>query len=232
MRSCLLGILLLGSASVAAGQDSASRETPTVTLALPFGVASENVHLNYFMRGAFGGYGSFVRAQQGQSAYRFVAAVDGKPASEVKIIAYLPGCEIQTLELAVSGTTLLRDLVCKPLGSVHLRGQISPAPIAQGEPAEIEVAYEAFWDHTFFGFTDGPVTSIHIATVVPDQAGQFEVDVPDLHAQNLGEGQFQLTLKAVKSGNPIAGLKPYNSASGLAVLSSYPSLVTFVANSP
>jgi hypothetical protein len=47
------------------------------------------------------------------------------------------------------------------------------------------------WRHQFFGIVDGAVTAIGIATVVPDEKGQFEVAVPDFSKQtNLGEGSF------------------------------------------
>lgn len=127
---------------------------------------------------------------------------------------------------------LVRELPTagEPLGLVHLRGQISPASILQEQPAEVEVTYQALWDHQFFGIADGLVTSIHIAAVVPDRAGQFKLDVPDLHAQNLGEGEFQFILRAAKSGNIIAFLESADHGHDLAVLSSYPPLVSFVAN--
>ena len=51
---------------------------------------------------------------------------------------------------------------------------------------------------------DGPVTAIGIATVVPDEKGQFEIAVPDFSKQtNLGEGEFQFILRKTKSGNII-----------------------------
>jgi hypothetical protein len=231
MSSFSLGIVLLFvAASIATGQDNASPQTPRVTLILPSGVASENVQINYFMVGAFGGYGNFVRAEKGKPAYDFVAAVDGKPAISIKMIAYVPGCEIMTLEIAVEGTALSRNLICKPLERVHLRGQISPASILQDQPAEVEVTYQAVWGNEFFGIADGMVPSIHIATVVPDRTGQFELDVPDLHAQNLGNGEFLLILRAAKSRNIIAFLESPDDGHGLAVLSSYPPLVRFVTN--
>jgi hypothetical protein len=228
----LLGAVLLVTGSMAAGQNSALCQTPSITLRVPPGIPSESVQINYFLTGDFGGYGDFIKAEKDKSAYVFVAGVEGKPAASVKIIAYLPGCEIITLAFGIEGTALSRDLACKPLRSVQVRGQISPASILENKPAEIQVAYLAFWDHKFFGIADGIVTRIHIATVIPDQTGRFEVDVPDLHAQNLGEGEFQFTLRAVNSWNLIASLESSEDAFGLPVLSSYPQLVTFIAKSP
>jgi hypothetical protein len=163
-----------------------------------------------------------------------VASVDGKAAASVKVIAYLPGCEIATLEIPTQGTTLSRPLSCKPLGRILLRGQISPTSITQDyQPAEVEVDYLAMWDHQFFGIMDGPVTSLHIATVVPEEKGQFEVAVPDFSKQtNLGEGEFQFILRQTTTGNIIAFLKPTSEDRGdvgLKVRPSYPPVTQFLA---
>ena len=234
-RSILRIALLVAAVPVAAGQDSASRQAPKITLTLPSDIASETVQINYFMIGPFGGYGDFVRTEKGRSTYDVFTSVDGKVAASVKVIAYLPGCEIATLEIPTQGTTLSRSLSCKLLGRILLRGQISPISITQDyQPAEVEVGYLAMWDHQFFGIMDGPVTFLHVATVIPDEKGQFEVAVPDFSKQtNLSEGEFQFILRQTATGNIIAFLKPTSEDSGavgLKVRPSYPPLTQFLAN--
>jgi hypothetical protein len=231
MFRSILRIALL----VAAAQDSASRQAPKISLTLPSDIPSETVQINYFMIGPFGGYGGFVRTEKGRSTYDVVASVDGNAPASVKVIAYLPGCEIATLEIPTQGTTLSRSLSCKPLGRILLRGQISPISIIQDHPpAEVEVEYLAMWGHQFFGIMDGPVTSLHVATVVPDEKGQFEVAVPDFSKQpNLGEGEFQFILRQTTTGNIIAFLRPTSVERGdvgLKVRPSYPPLTQFLAN--
>jgi hypothetical protein len=116
-----------------------------------------------------------------------------------------------------------------------LRGQISPMSITQEhQPAEVVVDYLLMWDHQFFGISDGPVTSIHVATVVPDEEGQFEVAVPDFSTQtNVGEGEFQFILRRTTTGNIIALLKPTGENRdylGLKVRPSYPPVTQFLPN--
>lgn len=53
------------------------------------------------MGGSFGGYGNYVKAGEARSTYEIDASVDGKPATSIKLIAYLPGCEIVTLDIPV-----------------------------------------------------------------------------------------------------------------------------------
>lgn len=184
------------------------------------------------MAGIFGGYGGFVRAEKGKTSYELVAAVDGKSAITVKVIVFMPGCEIVTLSIAVEDAARSRKLICKPLAYIHLRGQISPASMVQDQSARVEVTYQVLWAHQFYGISDGPVTSVPIATVVPDGAGNFEVDIPDFSAQKLGNADFELVLRAAKSGNILAFLEPQVESRNREVLSSYPPLVTFVARTP
>ena len=234
-RSLLRIALLVAAVPVAAGQDSASQQPPRISFTLPADIPSETVQINYFMIGPFGGYGDFVRTEKGRSTYDILASVDGKPAANVKVIAYLRGCEIATLEIPMQDTTQSRSLSCKLLGRILLRGQISPVLITQRhQPAEVVVDYLAMWDHQFFGIMDGAVTSIHVATVVPDEEGQFEVAVPDFSKQtNLGEGEFQFILRQTTTGNIIAFLKPTGQGRdslGLKVRPFYPPVTRFLAN--
>jgi len=184
------------------------------------------------MIGPFGGYGNFVRTEKGRSTYDIVTAVDGKPADNVKIIAYLPGCEIATLEISAQDADLSRSPSCEPLGRIWLHGQISPVSILkEQQPAEVVVDYLALWDHKFFGIMDGMVTTIRVATIVPDENGQFEAAVPDFGKQsNLGEGEFQFTLLHT-NGNIIASLKPVGEdggSLGLKVRLSYAPITQFL----
>lgn len=221
-------------ASVAVAQGDAQNQSPIITLYLPPDVASETVQISYFMLGSFGGYGGPVSTEKGRVLYDIPTSVDGKPAEVVKIIAYLPGCEIAKLEIAMQGASEARTLACRPLGRVPLHERISPLSNAQTAKIEVEATYLAEWDHEFFGVTDGPVTNIHIATTTPDEEGHFEVELPDFFSQaELGVGSFQFLLRDSTSGNIIATLKPVNMAkyfNGLAVRSSYEPFVEFSAD--
>lgn len=164
----------------------------------------------------------------GRYSYDIVAAVDGKPAERVKFISYAPGCQIETFEIEVQSQTISQQLLCIPLAQKIVHGQIEPPPITQHPK---EVTYLAMWDHRFFGIADGMVTAIPITTAIPGQNGNFEVTLPDFGAQaNLGEAEFRLTLREIKTGNIIAFLSPADDAhrrQGLKVQASYPPLIQF-----
>jgi len=200
---------------------------PQILLTLPSGIASETVQIDYFLTGPFGGYGGFVRAEREKASYDIEPFVDGQPAGNVKVIAYLPGCEIDTLDLTFSGTPVERWLDCYPLGSVSFRGQLSPASTTRPQSREIEVNYLAMWSHRFFGIADGRVTTIRLGTVRPEKDGKFEIAVPDFYKQStLRDGAIQFILRDPKTGNIIAFLKPAdatpNSPDWLTVQASYP----------
>ena len=229
MARTVFGIILLLSAGLlATGQDS--QGSPAIRLELPSGMPSDSFQISYFMTGPFGGYGDFVTPVAGRFSYSIVAAVHGKPAERVKLISYAPGCEIETLNIDVQSQTNSQPLSCVPLTPTILRGQITAASVLQ-KPGEVEVTYLATWVHRFFGITDGPVAAIRVATAIPDQEGNFEVALPEFSAQaNLGEAEFQFTLREIKTGNILALFRPAEEGTGpqgLKVEASYPELIRF-----
>jgi hypothetical protein len=226
--------LITGMTLTIGAQESVQRQRPGITLFLPQSVASEAVQINYFMSGSFGGYGSYVTAEKGRVSYDIPASVDGKPAGAVKIVAYLPGCEIVKLEITMQAKQEVRTLPCEPLGRVSMHGRILPIAVAQTPGIELEIRYEADWDHEFFGIADGMVTTIHVATVTPDEDGRFEAEVPDFFKQSgLGQGSFQFTLRNTVNRNIVAMLRPTNMPrffGGLAIRPSYTPFVELSAD--
>ncbi len=226
--------IIIGMGRVAPHQNSTRSESARITLALPYNIPSETVQINYFMSGPFGGYAGFVRAEKDKSGYDIAASMEGKPARNVKIIVYMPGCEIVLLDLPVTPPIPPQLLTCKRLKTIWMRGQINPASVLlKGQPTEVEISYLATWDHRFFGIADGIVTSIQVAIAVPDRQGQFEVLIPDFGGQtNLGEGMLELTLRNAKTGNIISSLWPTVEGKGfpwVRVRPSYPSVIELLA---
>lgn len=226
-----LALLIAAAGPLVAGQEVASSRFATIRLTLPPGIPPEAIQINYFMTGPFGGYGSAVSPERGQSSYTIVASQDGNNANRLKLIAYFPGCEIETLDIQVP-TAGSQELACRPIRQITLHGQIAPASIVS-QQSEIEVSYLAVWDHKFFGIADGPVTTIRVATAVPDANGVFSVSLPDLHSQaGLCDGEFHFTLRQIHTGNIVALLIPIDVRSewhDLKVQASYPSPVHFSA---
>ena len=206
---------------------AAAQDRPHVSLALPSGIASETVQIEYFLTGPFGGYGGFVSAEKSRASYDIDPFVEGRAAENIKIISYLPGCEIATFDLTFSGAPIEQRIDCHPPGSVLLYGQVLRPSVAREQNVEIEVNYMALWAHEFFGISDGPVTTIHLGAVRPDQDGNFEITLPDFYRQaSLRDGAIDFILRDIKTGNIIAFLRPAeatpNSSHWLSVRASYP----------
>ncbi|MGA9669414.1 MAG: hypothetical protein WBQ94_09410, partial [Terracidiphilus sp.] len=83
----LAAVLLACAIPSAFGQGGPAPSTPIVVLFLPAEIPSEAVQIHYFMTGAFGGYGSFVRTKDKQQRYEIAADVDGKAATSFKVVA-------------------------------------------------------------------------------------------------------------------------------------------------
>ena len=205
----------------------AAQDHPKVSLLLSSGIASEAAHIEYFLTGPFGGYGGLVQPESKKTSFDIDPFVEGRPAENIKIIAYLPGCEVATLDLTFSGTSVERWIDCFPLGSVSFRGEVLPTSVTLKQDEQIEISYLAMWSHEFYGIADGPVTTIRLKTFRLNRDGKFEVRLPDLYQQSiLRNGALEFILQDVKTGNIIAFLRPTeatpNSPNWLRLQAAYP----------
>ena len=106
-----------------------------VSISLPPNVPSETVQISYYLVGPFGGYGSYVVQQVGVSSYQIPAMVDGKAATEIRVIVYASGCEIQKFVIPLTeNLRVSREFPCQRVETVKLSGQIVPNELS-GRPA-------------------------------------------------------------------------------------------------
>jgi len=240
---CAFAILLFAAAlqSLASQTTSGQGISPSVSILLPSNVPSEAVRIVYFMVGPFGGSGGYAEQRAGLRSYEVAASVDGKAASEIKMIVYASGCEIQTFVVPLADDSRVKqEFECKPVRSVVLSGQIVPRDLVQNKNAELVITYMAFWAHEFFGITDGAVAEIRLATVSPDENGMFQVDLPRFSegaapSSSQAGASLHLMLRDSKTWNPIAyNLEPKvielrSADHGLRIRSAYPIGLKFTA---
>jgi hypothetical protein len=185
----------------------------------------------YFLYGRFGARGGGVTPTKNQKGFAIDTYVDGVAASEIRIVVYLPGCKFALLDIPLAAESENRKLFCMPRPSVSLRGEVFPISITREQPTVIEVGYLADWANRFFGIADGAVPNFCIATIKPDENGQFQLELPDVHQhQSRGDG-FQFILRDPKTWNILAFLKPAENPEGSSVLAVQPSygVIRFVA---
>jgi hypothetical protein len=112
-------------------------------------------------------------------SYAIPTTAEGKAATEIRMIVYAPGCEIQEFVIPLTADSRVSpEFPCQPVKTVKLSGQIVPRALVPDKNAELVVTYMAYWADGFYGITDGFVTWFDIATVSPHTNGMFQVDLP------------------------------------------------------
>jgi hypothetical protein len=242
MVHCIFAILLGMAAWLPPEAPNLSKAEgfPSVSVLLPANIPSETVQISYFLIGPFGGYGGYTEQRASLHSYEISVLVEGKTASEIRMIVYASGCEIKTFVLPLTEDSRVKqEFECQRAATVHLAGQIVPTELAR-ENAELVVNYMAYWAHGFYGITDGFVTRFHLATVSPDANGMFQVDLPyfgvDAEASSSEQrASFWLMLRDSKTWNPIASnLEPdmpelRRKDHGFQIRSRYPNGLRFTA---
>jgi hypothetical protein len=209
---CGFAILLCTTALHSLASQTASRQevSPSVSISLPSNIPSQTVQIVYHMVGPFGGSGGYTEKRVGLHSYEIAASVEGKAATEIKMMAYAAGCEIQTFVIRLAEDSRVKqEFECQPVRSVMLSGQIVPSELVRDKNAELVITYMAFWAHEFFGIVDGAVAEIRLATVSPDANGMFQVELPLFSADvtpssSQPRASLHVWLRNSKTWNPIA----------------------------
>jgi hypothetical protein len=217
---------------------------PSVSISLPTDILSETVQISYYLVGPFGGYGGYAAQRTGVHTYEIPIMVDGKAATEIRMIVYASGCEIQQFVIPLAEhSRVSQEFPCQRVNTVKLSGHIVPDALVRDTNAELVVTYMAYWAHGFYGISDGLVTEFHLATVSPDADGMFEVDLPyfSVDAETSSSEQrasFRLMLRDSKTWNHIASnLEPEKQElrlqeHSLRIRSQYPDDLIFTAAEP
>jgi len=212
MVRCIFAILLGLAALLPLEAQTLSKAEgfPSVSISLPPNIPSETVQIAYHLVGPFGGHGGYTELRPGLHSYEIAASVEGKAATEIRMIVYASGCEIQTFGLPLAQDSRVKqEFECQRVATVELSGQIVPTELVRDNNAELVVTYMAYWAHGFFGIVDGMVTEFRLATVSPDGNGIFQVELPYFSADAAASSSqrrasFWLMLRDSKTWNHIA----------------------------
>lgn len=124
---------------------SRQETAPSVSISLPSNIPSETVQIVYHMVGPFGGTGGYTKSQAGLHSYEIAGAVEGKSATEIRMMVYAPGCEIQKFIVPLADNSRVdREFECQPVQWIVLSGQIVPNDLVRDKNAELIVSYMAF----------------------------------------------------------------------------------------
>lgn len=207
VAACLL--VPVGAAQEAGGG-------PKVSIRVPAGASVNGIQIDRMLSGPFGGDASSITPAPKMQRFVIDASVGAVAANKVQAVVYMPGCELSRFEIVMHGESVERQAECKVLPAWPLSGQLvidAPTVAALGKhdsPLVVEVGYMAIWVSNFFGITDGPVTTFHVATVPLEKDGSFSVMLPELvqdpAEKGAGEryrGAFLFTLREKKNGTSL-----------------------------
>jgi hypothetical protein len=159
------------------GSLSGRAEVDSFTICSPAAVG--RIEVRYFLAGAFGVYGGFVRDSDEDGAYRIPLEQDGRMGTNLKAILYAQGCQFTIL---FSGFALRfntnRDVRLSALSSITLAGKVSAAR-SSTRALDVEVRYLSFWDHTLFSFSDGITQGFNVGKAPLKPGGRFQIQIPD-----------------------------------------------------
>ena len=200
----------------------------------PAAAAIGRIEVRYFLTGAFGGFGSFVRNADRDGAYRIPLEQEGKLAKSLKAILYAPGCGFVLLSTDLTTTpTRNATFECRPLSTITLRGKISPPP-SGGAALDVQVRYVSAWDHKFFGIADGIIEQFSVGKSPLLPEGQFQLQIPnfskDRVTTQMQDAYLDVLVIEHSTWNIVEAILPsidLRCGSGLKILPSYDTEVVF-----
>jgi hypothetical protein len=211
----------------------------SIEIRLPAGVNSETVYIRYILAG--GSFGGLVQVRPGVSSYVVSTMAGERAATGIKALLYAPGCALQTLDLALSGSnTPQYAFICRPVPAVSISGKVAHPDRLYSRGATLQARYIARWAAGFLGVDDSFVPVIPVGEVSNVAAdGSFQISVPDFSAPAGTAGtvnraeEFQIWAKDKVSSNLMALLIPQGHQSittrmgGLKILGTYPTDIVF-----
>jgi hypothetical protein len=190
---------------------------------LPPGVEIRSCELRYFLVGAFGGYGGFVRPNVDASEFEIETVHDGDAVQSLKAILYCPGYHIETMVFDSLPDLAARriQLHPKPLGTVRFRGLVRGLVTHNLQVLLVDVAYTPWWICELFRLPDCGLGGWTVASVEFSADGRFATTLPDLARDSVigsfkNPGEFAFRIRDQKTGNWLYDLKaaPNNSPLG------------------
>jgi hypothetical protein len=170
--------LVLGGLAVSIGLAQKADNLPWFAIQLPSGTTSKSAEVaymvnagelyeyilpeaaptnvdsaacNYVGSAGYGRVGACESMREGARVDHFNihADVGGSAATRVRAMVFIPGCEMDRLDVAMQGKSVTREVKCVPLPHWTLRGQIVDAVTKTGQ-LKVDVSYRANWVSRLF----------------------------------------------------------------------------------
>ena len=237
----IVALMDLALSLVEAGQGQ-EKEPATFEIRLPSEIRSELVQASYCLTGPFGISCDLLKAEPERNSYLIDTSVNHQAAETLKAVLYAPGCQIVTLAVpSLSESNGTAEVSCDDLPPMTFNGRVELPEAFRRQPYDVEIIYVAYWAHGFFGIGDGPVTTLHLAKVTPDEGGAFRVSLPNFTKDRVTqsfhrEAGLRFIARERETGNIVSFLAPANvqgtDTRDLPIKLKYPSEVVFKPESP
>ena len=216
-KRALAIVALMGLALplVEAGQGQ-DKEPAPFEIRLPSEIRSEQVQVHYYLTGPFGGYSGFLKAEPERNSYLIGTSVDHQAAETLKVVLYAPGCQIVTLVVpSLSESNGTAEVSCEDLPPMTFNGRVELPEALRRQHYDVEIIYMAYWVHDFFRIADGPVLTLVLAQVTPNEGGTFRVLLPNFAKDRVTqsfhrEAGLRFTARERDTGNIVSFLGPAN----------------------
>jgi hypothetical protein len=167
------------------------------------------------------------------SSFGISTVADGHAADSMKAILYAPGCEIQTLDLKLTGSDRARySFICQRVLDLEIHGILARSDRLWRHKVKLQAKYIARWAGSFLGLGDPLITSIPVGQIQPLSAdGRFHLLLPDFSQSPGRSGEFRIVATDETNEAVVAMLVPPKSVrtrmGGLVVQKDYPGELIF-----
>jgi hypothetical protein len=172
------------------------------------------------MKGAFGGYGSFVQTKSNVWDYKIPTDTEGKSAENLKLIIYSRKYRTEIFDFPIlEGKKKSIEIKPEFLKTVPFSGRVLLSNQLNAENLRLQISYTPDWECVFFQLMDCLLGFSHIAFVNLEKDGTFKVDLPsfadDKVISSFGEmGKFSFDMQNKQTGKSLFRLKPKNTPKG------------------
>lgn len=196
----------------------------------------EELSIEYFIAGSFGGYSSFVKTDQRFWLYEIPGMRDGRPARSMKVM--IRGARCRTMifdlpELEPGGRVLKARL--RRTRPIEFRGRVNNSAALSPDDHRLTVEYWAHWKCEFLGIADCMIGPNRIDSTEVRSDGRFKVRLPDMAYDRAIQGfsmkgTFEFFVRDKRTGEIVYNLRAGAAFAGsrsIPVATSYPAVTEF-----
>ncbi len=196
----------------------------------------EELSIEYFIAGSFGGYSSFVKTDQRFWLYEIPGMRDGRPARSMKVMIRGARCRTMVFdlpELEPGGRVLKARL--RRTRPIEFRGRVNNPGALSPDDHRLTVEYWADWKCEFLGFADCMIGPNRIDSTEVRSDGRFRVRLPDMAYDRAiqpfnTKGTFEFFVRDKRTGEIVYNLRPasaFAAPRSIPVAASYPAVTEF-----